>query len=312
MNLGEVIRRQKGWEIQRKIEQAQAFLDNHPQSPHVPQALWLLTRMHSLVLNEDALDNGHVSFSTDWPRPDAAPALTRLLQAYPTRPQSYLARLGLAELALRSEKPHDAHRLLRQALPLLEAHVQAQSARNGKEERLFLPPRPVPPAQVYAKGLQRTRFLLWLIEQNQVLEDLSAAATLAQYMRLNPHSRDFGYQLRQLIRRGGTDAGGPDPGKTPLADNLELALALSYSDNVLRARRLLELANGLTDAAIQANYELGRLVLQARDLQQRIGELKSPDDYFRLVSREAPANPWQAAAEKHLKWLQQQDGRRNP
>jgi hypothetical protein len=312
MNLGQVIRRQKGKELQRKIEQAQAFLRDHPGSVHVPQALWLLTRMHSLVLSEDALDNGHVTFSTDWPSPEAAPALKRLVEDHPAEAQSYLARLRLAELALRDRRPQEAYQLLKQALPLLEEHVNAQSPDQAQEKGLFLPPRPVPPEQVYAKALQKVRLLLWLIEQNQVLEEASAAATMAAYMNLNPHSRDFGYQLRQLIRRGGRDPDATDPGQTPLADNLELALALSYSDNVLRARRLLELADGLTDAAIQANYELGRLVLQARGLQQRIGELESPEYYFRLVSREAPVNPWQEAAERHLKWLEQQERRQNP
>ncbi len=312
MNLGRAIRAQMRADIQRLSDRARGFLERHPRSPWVPETLWLLSQMHSLQLDEHALDNGQVSFSADWPAPQAAKFLETLASRHPAQPQAGLARLRLAELELRNRRPAQAKALLEEAAKTLAPHLeQAQPAPTG-EDRLFLPPRPVPPLQLYAKGLERARYLLWLIEQNQVLQDESAAAVLAAYMNLNPYSRNFGRDLRRLIRAEGDDPERPDPGKTPLADNLELALALSFSDNVLRARRLVELAGGLTDAAIQANYELGRLQFQARQLQERVPGLKSARYYFNLVAHEAPPNPWQDVAGQHLKWLQRQQSPQEP
>ena len=145
-----------------------------------------------------------------------------------------------------------------------------------------------------------------MIQRNDVLTDATAAEALAIFMRLNPLRRDFSTRLARL-RRGSDPATGVDLGKTSLADNLELASVLSISDNVQRARRLRELAQGLTDAAIQANYELGRLLLQAPYLKERVPQLKPAGEYFRLVSREAPVNPWQDAATQHLRWLQKKN-----
>jgi hypothetical protein len=199
-----------------------------------------------------------------------------------------------------------AEKLLAQAEPNLKSYLDARGQPPVRNGHLFVDPPAMPPLQIYAQAYDRVRLLRWLIQRNNVLTDEQAAKALAVFMRLNPLKRDFSTRLARL-RREGDAATGIDPAKTSLADNLELASALSISDNVQRARRLRELAEGLTDAAIQANYELGRLLLQAPYLRQRIPQLKPADQYFRLVSREAPVNPWQDAAAQHLRWLQKQD-----
>jgi hypothetical protein len=306
MKLGDLIRAHRRVELRALIHQANDFVAEHPESPQVSGVLWLMSQMESLELDEHALDNGQIRFSADWPSPEAQPTLLRLVQQHPNRPQTDLARLRLAELALRDIQPMRAEKLLAQAETNLKDYLGARDRPPVRNGHLFVDPPAMPPLQIYAQAYDRVRLLRWLIERNNVLTDDAAAKALAIFMRLNPLKRDFSARLARL-RREGDPATGVDPAKTSLADNLELASALSISDNVQRARRLRELAEGLTDAAIQANYELGRLLLQAPHLRQRIPQLKPADQYFRLVSREAPVNPWQDAAAQHLRWLQKQD-----
>ena len=63
-------------------------------------------------------------------------------------------------------------------------------------------------------------------------------------------------------------------------------------------------ADERTDAAVEANYQLGMLTMQTGRAMALplIPRLKQPKDYFRTVIA-APPNPWQDLARQHLRRL---------
>jgi hypothetical protein len=70
-----------------------------------------------------------------------------------------------------------------------------------------------------------------------------------------------------------------------------------------RARELAKVASEINDAAIVANYELGRLALRlGDDPAWAATELKPAAAYFNVVVS-APESPYRPSAEQHLQWL---------
>ena len=280
---------------------ARDFLRDHPSSDHVPQVLWILAQCDSVQINEHAVESGQVKFVADWPQEGSVDTWKRLVDRHPAQRQSALALWRLGEIHLRRGEMTEADDLLLLAqnrLEKIEAEPQAQ--RNGD---LFAPPPELPPPGYYAKALERVRLLRWLIERNKVLEDPAAAEVFAAWLRINPYQRDAAEQLRRLLEQQDLGPNQIKVAETSIADNLRLAIAMTIQDRLTRAQRLLEIAQGLDDAAIQANYELGRLLVQDASLARRVEGIQTAQRYFTLVSQEAVGNPWQRAAADNLQWL---------
>jgi len=95
---------------------------------------------------------------------------------------------------------------------------------------------------------------------------------------------------------------------TELAGNFRLRAALAERDGLARAMKLRHLADGTDDAAIIANYELGRLgMMLADDPAWEVMDLASAETYFRIVIS-APENPYRPSAERYLLRLGGGDG----
>jgi hypothetical protein len=159
MKMGDLIRAHKRVELQALIHQANDFIARHPESPRLIDTLWLLSQMESLELDEHALDNGQIRFSADWPSPEARPTLLRLVQEHPSEPQANLARLRLAELALREVQPMRAEKLLAQAEPDLKSYLDQRGKPPVGNGQLFVDPPAMPPLQIYAACYDRVRLL---------------------------------------------------------------------------------------------------------------------------------------------------------
>lgn len=269
------------------------FVERFALSPRTPEALWIQAQCHSLRSDVAALDDGWVRCTAGRVAIDAEPTWRVLAKRYENSPQAAVARLKLAELALRQRDVGAAHEWLTAAQAVLEETAAALAERDGQLRRPGVFPDPVryPSHSYYVACLDRVSYLLWLIDRNGVLDKSESAEALAAWSRIDPADADAAVQYLQLAETFE---------KTDLGDNLRLATALASGDLHSRAELLLTLADveDLTDAGIEANFELGRLVMDA-------GPAKLPaachdaETYFRRIIDEAP-NPWQARAAQRL------------
>ena len=131
------------------------------------------------------------------------------------------------------------------------------------------------------------------MNRNNVMQDTEASEALTGLANENPYELDYDRRVGKLVSLYE---------RTSLGDNLKLAVAMATSDPYAQAEMLIKLAQDeRTDAAIEANYQLGMLGMQtarARALPL-IPKLKRPQDYFQIVIA-APPNPWQELARGHL------------
>lgn len=296
----------------------EAFLGRYPDSPRGPSVAWIAARAESLQLDRADPDNPLITFSARYTLPGSREAWKRLAGTYPDSDPASLAAWHLAELELRDPvrqpngKPREpkqrnqqllktvreVSRSLRKVRDRLEEITKRQQTPDDEHNPFFAAPPDWPGPQRYAEALLEVRKLLWLIERNDAGTDPAAAKGLTRLLRVDPTRPDHASRLESLLEDARAE-------KSPLVDNIRLEIAKTYSDPYQRARALIALAEDeLTDAAVEANYELGRLLMQsARAPGLGLLEgVKPPREYFRLVIA-APPNPWQPLAEAQLDWL---------
>ncbi|MFP4354673.1 MAG: tetratricopeptide repeat protein [Phycisphaerae bacterium] len=296
--------------LQRHAEQvagqlaarATPFLAEYPDSDHVPPVLWLLGHGHSLQPSQQALAEGQVQFTADYPDTASLPYWLRLIEQYPAHPQAHLARWRVGEIMLRQGRIAEGYDQLLLAQKQLE-EVVTRLPGQQRSGTLFMARPPVPAPGLYQRGLQRVRWLTWMIHQNKLLESPADAAVFAAWLQLNPFSLNYRERLEQLLQADSVGSFQVDVSRSTVADNIQLALARTIRDPLARAEQLKVLSERLNDAAIGANYELGRLLVQDPALAGRVEGLQTARRYFTLIAREAIANPWQQAAEENLRWL---------
>ncbi len=158
---------------------------------------------------------------------------------------------------------------------------------------VFLPTESFPPRVYYAEALFRLRRLIWLMDRNDVANDEAAAEALGALLNENPYELEYEARVGKLV--GLYE-------RTRLGDNLKLAAAMATGDPYVQAEILIWLAEDeRTDAAVEANYQLGMLTMQTARARALLltPRLKKPQSYFRTVIA-APPNPWQDLARKHL------------
>jgi len=140
--------------------------------------------------------------------------------------------------------------------------------------------------------------LLWKINDNDVLTDPNSARGMAMLLSISPYSENYPQMLKKL-------AGNPDFSQTKMTDNFQMALAKAIRNPYERADALKKLTEDeLTDTAIEAYYELGRISMQTAGARFIALALDPPDDLFGKVV-EARPNPWSTKAKDNLAWLEQ-------
>ncbi|MHC4984686.1 MAG: sulfite exporter TauE/SafE family protein [Planctomycetota bacterium] len=289
------------------IANCRQFLQRHRLCRRAPAIAWLTAQCESLHLDDDALADGWIRSSAQPVRPVSQEAWEHVVTRYGQSPYADLARLRLAELALRAQIAEIGHAAtvdhpaaFRRAYDLLtEAEAGLARLLNGQTKRpparaaVFSRPVSWPSTGYYLAAHRRARLLMWLMDRNKVLQDADAAEALAVYLTHGPQG----------------DASAPeDPfrlgeyGQTNFGANLRLAAALAESDADQRASLLQALADQTDDedAAIQANYELARLMLEMAPAARLGGH--GPAYYFRRVAEAGPS-PWQRSARENLDWL---------
>jgi hypothetical protein len=285
----------------RLIDGCERFLAKYPRSDRASAILWVAAQASSLTLDEAAYNGGLVKHRASPPSASSRPFWLRLAEEYPGSPHAALAGWRLGELALRARQTKDAYEQLHTAADRLRALLADGIDATEEQEpgQMFSSMRAIPAErnlEYYENALLDVERLVWLMEQNGVLEDARSAEALSAQLALDPSSPDYGERLARL-------AGLYED--TNMGDNLKLAVAEATSDPYQKATMLIALSeNQLTDAAIEANYALGRLAMKTAEAPALplLTKLKSPDTYFKAVIA-ARDNPWQRRAAARLAWL---------
>lgn len=295
------------------VDKCRHFIRRHPDSPRAPAILWLRAQAMSQQLDEGALAGGLIKYSPTFALPVSAEAWQELRETCPASRQAPLAEWALGELALRSiARGEDANtqtriadERLHRAAEALEEIVAYDTERVKLDQQapreVFFPPAEVPNRDYYRGALEAVQRLTWLMSRNKVLEDPNAAEALGAYLDINPKLPDYYQRLSKLL-------GDPDKAReqTSLGDNLKLAVALQTPDVYKRAETLITLAKDVrTDAAIVANFELGKLAMRTAEAPtiSLVKGLKNPEEYFRIVIA-APDNPYRNKAAELLANIQ--------
>jgi len=304
VRVGEDLARRRG----ELVDRCEEFLRRHPGSDRRASVMWLMAQARSLQLDESAFRAELVRYVSSFPLEESAEAWQALREAYPGSPHAALADWRLGELALRAvaaPQGRDPNQLVRQgdehlrraAERLREMFPAAADRQETPERRRVFSPEPdVPSRRYYRDAAEAVERLLWLVQRNGVLEDPASAEALAVLLDINPKVPDYYDRLKGLL----------DPAKgrekTAMGDNLKLAVALQTADVYRRAEMLVQLAKDVTtDAAIVANFELGKLAL--RTAQSRaiglVEGVQKPEKHLSLVV-EGPPNPYQQKAAELL------------
>ena len=300
------------------VESCRTFLRRHPNSPRRPAILWLRAQAGSLQLDEVALAGGLIKYSPTFALPESAQAWKDLLDTCPASCQAALADRELAELALRliphgadaNTQTRAADEHLHRAAEALKGIVNSDNDQAAIDKRarpeMFFPPAEVPSREYYRGALEDVEQLAWLMSRNGVLNDPNSAEALGAYVDINPTLPDYAQRLGQLLSEIAKARE-----RTNLGDNIKLAIALQNPNVYERAEMLIALARDeRTDAAIVANFELGKLAMrtaEAPDINRLVKGLKTPEEYFQIVIA-APENPYQHKAAQLLAGLQPAPG----
>jgi hypothetical protein len=291
------------------VDRCREFLERHAESDRRPAVMWLRAQAESLQLDELAFAAGLIKYVPSFALPASAEAWEAIGRAYPTAPQAALANWRLGGLALRAiasggrrdpnELAHKADEHLHRAREALSEMFPAAADRRPPPPPtgLFSPAADVPSRAYYLGAAEAVERLIWLMEQNGVLKDPNSAEALGAYLDVNPKLPDYDKRLADLLNDTARKRE-----STPMGDNLLLAVALHTPDPYKRAEALVALAKDeRTDAAIEANFELGKLALNtadARAIGLTVG-LRTPEQYFKAVIAARP-NPYQQKAAELL------------
>ena len=279
-------------------QQCRFFLQRYQRSRRSSSVLWIQAQCASLQLHDRAFtaEKPVVSYTADFPLPESSGLWRRLGSEYGSSPHAGLAAWRLAELALRRQQPDQARQLLSIALKRL-ARFETSASSKTKTSRggsLLRTPSKLPSADYYANALFEVNKLLWLIDQNDLLDDPASAGAMARLMSINPNDSGYGERIGEILSQSA-----PDYEHTKMGDNLLLAAAKANPDIYeKRAGMLMSLAEGTSDAAIQANYELALLLIQQPVLRLKPG-IEDSRTYFKRV-KEARPNPWTHLASEQL------------
>jgi hypothetical protein len=308
-------------DAQNRITQCDAFLDRYGRhTRRAPAVAWLRAQYHSLQVESKSLQEGRlILYTAEFAKPQSQPAWEALATEFPASDQAAIAHWRLGELTLRSVLQGDSPCEIRQRVEIAWGHlltaeeelrriVQARKKQDVPAEGgVFFASPSLPLPGAYEQALRKTEKLLWLIEGNAIRlrtetptrDDTQPARALASLLALNPHDPEYVLELYRLMYD-------KTFGKTQLADNLQMEVAKQQNTLKARVETLLDIAKDeRTDAAIEANYELGRIAMQtsrAAVLPEHL-TLQPAANYFRRVVA-APGNPWQEEARRNLRWLE--------
>jgi len=248
-----------------------------------------------------ALAAGRIAYVASRVQVASEPVWRRLAERHAGTVQAAVAEWRLAELALRVGKPAEADGRLRKAADALRQSLAEEDRRRAARERVddvFVDASPLPSARYQEEALFGVEELLWLMRRNSVLTDPRCAEALASLLDVDEQALTAEEYYRRLSELAGRYE------DTALAENIKLAVARATKDPKERLEQLLLLARQQADpdAAVEADFELGRLALWEA-MRRLCPDLATPRAYFQRVA-DGPSSPWQPSARERLAWLE--------
>jgi hypothetical protein len=299
----------------RLQEHCRWYLRQFPRSERAPSVAWINAQAESLQATLPDLEGRIITYHADYPLEPSAEEWHRLVREYDASDPAAIGRAKLARLTLRSlgeggnarrqtailqQAKSQLHQARRQLTDILARRdvLERPDASETLSGRVFRPLASLPDTATYRQCLQQVEQLLWIIARNKLQSDPRAAEALGKLLSANPYAPQYPAVIRQLAR----DQRYAD---TSMGDNLKLAVAKMQPNAYQRAEMMMALADDeRTDAAYEANYELGRLAMQRARAQVivLVENIKPAEAYFEKII-DAPPNPWQKQAARHLDWL---------
>jgi len=264
------------------------FLKRYAPNDRAPAALWIKAASADVAVDEPALRSGLVRYRWMGPSRGSVGVWSELSEQYPRSPQAAVAQERLGIDALRDGRIRQAMEYLYTARAALAEHLQPRRQRL-EPGRIFAARASLPLEEYDRFLLAEADALIWLVEANRPEQVPANTPALEEYMKLWPGFQAPAEQFLLLARQYE---------KTDLADNFLFRAALSQPDELERARKLSELADGFSDGAIAAAYELGRLATRRGDRPEwSAAGLRPAEEYFGRI----PTNtPYFAPAGEHL------------
>jgi hypothetical protein len=191
----------------------------------------------------------------------------RLYSEFSQSPESLEARWRVAKHWAAQGRFEQADNILAEAQSMFAGQMKLLEKEQPQTDTMLSPFRP--PAESAMKLSQ----LRSLISTENRTKDPASEKRLAQFVMLNPHSRDYGRGLDELLKQMKDD--------DPLRDNVLLAKTMLIPDEQLRADSLYKLHKEFqnADGGMEALHEL--VLLQSSFWRQQ-GEL-SPEQKKRYL-----------------------------
>lgn len=196
-------------------------------------------------------------FHSDYPHEAARVIWHRLYRDFPRSAESLEARWRIAKQWAGMGKFSLADSLLAEANSMINEFLSALVKNGSESDNLFSPFRPPAESAMTEFKLReldsRINQLRSLISSQNRTDEPASEKRLARFVMLNPHSRQFVWELGELL--------GQMSEKDTLRDNVLLAQTMLIADEQLRAEKLESLHEKYlnADGGMRALYELGLL-----------------------------------------------------
>ncbi|MCE5327631.1 MAG: hypothetical protein LLG01_14590 [Planctomycetaceae bacterium] len=289
----------------RIFDRCKRFLELHPASPRCPEVLWVQAQGMSLQIDRRALAGGLIVYTSTWPMATSQVNYNQLVQDFAPTRQAALARLQLAQLAMRSG---DAHVAIEQ---LLVAERGLSSALNSIQRRtsdadIFVPKAAVPSTTYLADRLFCAQRLIAVMKEGGVVTprgkskwqiNPQAAAALAAYLEVEPLSPGYAQAMRDLAQAHAASSLGPflrlQAAKAALVQPGQAPAGMLRSAQDLQT---LASPRPLDYLSAEANYALGQLYGRLPAGAQAKG---SQREYYQAVAH-GPVDFWARMADDAL------------
>ena len=238
------------------LMQYNMFLNKWPGSDRVAIALYYKAILSEYRPNVKMFEQHEVlCFYDNYPHEDNLLFWYELFTKFPQSPESLEARWRIAMHRAGKGAFDQARELCRVTDEKLESQIKImrQQSRVNSSTLLsdFRKPEETVMTVFKLQDIQlRVRQLNSLISDQNISDDISKSR-LAEFVILNPYSRNYGTRLEELLLQTKED--------DPLRDNILLAATLQIEDTKRRAQQLENISNKYaeTDGGMRALYELG-------------------------------------------------------
>lgn len=288
------------------VRRCNRFLNRYPDSSRAPSVAFLRAQLQCVQMDLSIFDERFVCYTAEFVNPESLSAWTYLLEKYPNSDSAAMAYYNIGILKLRQAADtaspevrislaRDANGMLWQAQDKLR-EIVARLKQDTQDKGIFQPLPDMPDLSTYENAMFDAEKLTWLLNDNDILSDPLSTLAMAKLLSINPCSPNYAREVKRL-------ASDETFRNTPIWDNLQLAVAKLNPNPYDRAEAIAKIsAKPHSDAAIEANYELGCLSMQKANASFIRLVLKEPEYYFTVVVSER-FNPWMAKAAKQLEWL---------